>query len=271
MKNFKECKETINLNDYEFSPRMDNGYDSPYYTGGIKNKEFDKLYLGTIRNSFACVKLYEQYKPATVKDAILTISNIKAKKVKFDNVYVNNDVFEVAYQFYYKTNYKYSYKECFDFCVGILIINSLKGQLMEDAAAYFLNEHLPNDIKVVKTPSAFDSKFAIDLLLVKTINGVVFKENVICGIQVKPESYKHFKHDELKKHNQKVNELLKFKTLYLHYSGSYNVVNKNLSKCQHNCQYDRGRKTIKCLQYVDLQDNIKEILKIYENMTYRLK
>lgn len=115
--------------------------------------------------------------------------------------------------------YKYSIDECIQWMYKLFIENSLKGRLCEDIAMELLRDSLLGDLKIEKSSDKVDSMFGVDIVIKDIIN-----ESILCGIQVKPETYKYVQ-SSIKKYNKELNKKWKHPVFYLYYDKSQNFLN----------------------------------------------
>lgn len=78
--------------------------------------------------------------------------------------------------------YRFSLKQCIQWEYDLFIVQSMKGNSLEEKVKRTLNQRL-NDSFVVSDVNEFvDDELRVDL-------NVTFNGNLVCGIQVKPSSY----------------------------------------------------------------------------------
>ena len=118
-----------------------------------------------------------------------------------------------------KPNEAKSLEECEVFMHTLFITNSLKGNNMETEALAVLKKLLPPEFTVAIASSIYDFKYSVDLIITKD-NGE------LCGVQVKPVSYKNIPDThEVKQLNIKKNKLYGKPVFYIYYDKSSVFIN----------------------------------------------
>lgn len=78
--------------------------------------------------------------------------------------------------------YRYTLEQCIRWEYLLFVVNSLDGARCENNAIGILNAKLPNEYATQKTTGAEDANSRVDVLIIKN-------NEVICGVQVKPDSF----------------------------------------------------------------------------------
>ncbi len=104
--------------------------------------------------------------------------------------------------------YRYTLEECIQWEYNLFVVQSLKGDLMEDKAKTSLLEELIG-FTVEEANSFYDEHSRIDLVVKKD-------HKVIAGIQVKPSSFMCTR-DGVQYMNKKLNSTAGFPVFYLYY------------------------------------------------------
>jgi hypothetical protein len=112
--------------------------------------------------------------------------------------------------------YRHSLQDCIQWEYDLFVVQSLKGTLVEDNALSALTELLP-DFQVEKAEGYVDEELRIDLIISK--NG-----EEICGIQVKPETFK-FMREGVIAYNHIANAKWGKPVYYLFYGADENFLN----------------------------------------------
>jgi len=112
--------------------------------------------------------------------------------------------------------YKYSLEECIEWEYNLFVINSLIGNQMEQKAIKLLKEKLPN-LEIRESSDKEDEDFRVDLVIKN-------KNKIICGIQVKPESFNHVK-KSIMYFNKNANQKFLVNVYYLFYNNNMEFIN----------------------------------------------
>jgi hypothetical protein len=86
----------------------------------------------------------------------------------------------------YFNEYRYTLEQCTDWMFDLFINRSLRGYVMEEKALETLQHELGSEYTVELAKGYLDEELRIDLLIYKG-------EDVICGVQVKPSSFKRMR------------------------------------------------------------------------------
>lgn len=118
-----------------------------------------------------------------------------------------------------KANEAKSLEECELFMHTLFVTNSLKGNNMENKALIELKKMLPLGYTVEIASVYHDFQYGVDL--------IIKKDNVeLCGVQVKPISYKNIPDThEVKEINKKKNKLYRKPVFYIYYDKDLEFTN----------------------------------------------
>lgn len=111
--------------------------------------------------------------------------------------------------------YKYSRAECRRWMYDLFVTHTMRGLFMELAAVECLTLVLP-DCHVELASGELDEKYRVDIL--------VSSGDFMCGVQVKPESYKRMRRS-VKEFNLNANKGLGVPVFYLYYNLNCDFVN----------------------------------------------
>lgn len=199
---------------------------TPYHTGGELNHIAERYGVNRKSSSFSCTDFYSIHNPATIAEAIALIDDYKAGRRTHSKIKVKRNIQEIAHNLYTKVQREgleavYDFERCFNFTVGLFILNSIKGKEMERRAVSELRlaierEGLP--FRVGMAPSSYDFKYSVDLLIIDDVEKAK-TSNIVCGIQVKPDTYKKVTVAGVQEHNLRNNSKVNFKTHYIYYNG----------------------------------------------------
>ena len=199
---------------------------TPFHTGGELNHIAARYGINRKASSFSCTDFYAIHNPATVAEAITLIDDYRTGKRTHSKIKVTRNIPEIAYNLYTKVQreekeHLYDFEKCFNFTIGLFILNSIKGKEMERRATAELRlaierEGLP--FRVGMAPSSFDFKYSVDLLIVADVVNAN-ASNIVCGVQVKPDTYKKVTVKGVKDHNLCNNAKADFNTHYIYYNG----------------------------------------------------
>lgn len=109
----------------------------------------------------------------------------------------------------YWNNKRYSLKQCIRWEYNLFIVQSMKGQCMEEKVKQILEKKLTNEYMINETNDYIDDTLRVDLEVYK-------KNKTICGIQVKPISFKKTR-NTIKEYNKKSNLEYGLKVFYIYY------------------------------------------------------
>jgi len=192
------------------------------YTGGPLNVLNETLGITKSYKSVSVMELIKVHKPKSKDELVDLIKyhyendcecGIKSKGTIED---FGKNLYDAQQPFW--KEYKFSLKECTQWVYNLVIVKSLKGSKMERKATQELSKLLP-DYQVSETNLILDKDFRVDL--------VVSKGKVeICGIQVKPTSFKGVP-KEIKEYNKKANKKWGKPVFYLYYDRNDIFININ--------------------------------------------
>lgn len=120
-------------------------------------------------------------------------------------------------QITYWGEYKFTLEECVQWEYDLFIINSLKGNKMEDKAINELKNKLPMEYTVNNAIGFVDEEYRVDIEIKKD-------NEIILGIQVKPSSYKYMRY-EVKSFNTIRNSKYGIDVKYLYYDDNEEFIN----------------------------------------------
>ena len=183
------------------------------YTGGLLNELNDKLMVSSARNSVPIMKLIKLHSPRSYDELEQLVEYHYRNKCKC-GVRSKGTVRDFGRNLYeaqldYWGDYKFSLEDCIKWEYDLFIVQSLKGELMEDCAVFYLQGYLPLECDVERVNGYVDTVFRVDVI-------VRWSSNVVCGVQVKPLSYEYCS-DDVKLVNVEGNDRFGFDVLYLFY------------------------------------------------------
>jgi hypothetical protein len=181
-------------------------------TGGELNKLNGKYGISAPNKSVPIIKLIRLHKPKSREELVRLVKEHSIKKCGCGIVSQGSieDFGKNLYDAQIKEweEYKYSLHDCIEWEYNLFIIQSLKGNLIEEKAKKLLSKTL-NEFKVSDANDYYDEELRIDL-------EIISKEKTIAGIQIKPSSYKYVRKN-VQFMNTHRNSLVDFKVFYLYY------------------------------------------------------
>ena len=192
-------------------------------TGGLLNVLNGKMGISAPHKSVPVIKLINKHKPKSYDELETLIEyhylndcecGIKSQGTVYD---FGKNLYNVQIEYWGEN--KFTLEECIQWEYDLFIINSLKGSKMENKAISELKKYLSPEYTIANSESIIDEEYRVDI--------EVKKENeVILGIQVKPNSYK-FTRNEVKSFNVIRNSKYGNKVAYLYYDDDEEFVNIN--------------------------------------------
>ena len=203
-------------------------------TGGILNVINERYKCNSKNNSVPVMQLIRYHSPKT-NDHLVNLIASHTVNGKHNNCQCgckSQGTIEDFGMNLYNANLKYfnsigkpneakSLEECELFMYTLFVTYSLKGNNMEAKALNDLKKMLPSDFTIEFGSEKYDFKYGVDL--------VITKDNMeLCGVQVKPISYKNIpdSHD-VKKANMKKNMLYGKPVYYIYYDIDLEFINTN--------------------------------------------
>ncbi|MCP3928478.1 MAG: MjaI family restriction endonuclease [Bacteroidetes bacterium] len=166
------------------------------YTGGPLNELNGKMGISAPYKSVPVMKLIKVHKPKSKGELVELIKfhyendcecGIKSKGTVED---FGKNLFN-SQKSYWKEN-RFSLKDCIQWEYDLFVVQSLKGGIVEKKAAQELN-NLLEDYDVSEAEGYLDEELRIDLIV--TENQVE-----ICGIQVKPSTFRRMRREVITFH-----------------------------------------------------------------------
>lgn len=115
------------------------------------------------------------------------------------------------------------WEDCYTFMKHLFVVNSLKGNMMENEVLKYINQNIDKRYKAELASTIYDFQFAVDIVI-KTLDDVE-----VFGVQVKPNSYKNFPktHDVVK---QNITKNIKYgkEVVYVYYDINNVIVDQEL-------------------------------------------
>lgn len=180
-------------------------------TGGELNKLNGKYGISAPNNSVPIIKLIRIHKPKSKEELVISIKEHSIRKCEC-GVVSQGTIEDFGKNLFncQKKEWgveKYSIHECIEWEYNLFVVQSLKGNLIEDKAKKILSEL--TKLEVVDANDYYDEEMRIDLEIKK-------RGKTQAGIQIKPNSYKYIRQN-VQKMNLHRNSLVDFKVLYLYY------------------------------------------------------
>jgi hypothetical protein len=182
-------------------------------TGGPLNKLNGTYGISAPSKSVPVMRLIKIHKPKSKEELVKLIKSHSQKEcscgIKSQGSIEDfgNNLYDVQIKAWGK--HKFSLKECINWEYNLFIVQSLKGNHIEEKAKNEMGVKL-DPIKIIDAEKYLDEEIRIDLEVRK-------KGKLIAGIQVKPSSY-HFMRKNVKQMNQYRNSLVKYPIFYLYYN-----------------------------------------------------
>lgn len=183
------------------------------YTGGDLNWLNGAAAISAPENSVPVMSLIRKHKPKSHEELYVLIK--KHYKTKCKCGITSKGTIEdfgkklyQAQQKYWKQK-RYTLKQCIKWEYDLFIVQSMKGQCMEEKIKTILQNKLKKQYKINETNDYIDDTLRVDL-------EVSNKNNVICGIQIKPISFKKTR-KKIIEFNKKSNKKYGLKVFYIYY------------------------------------------------------
>jgi hypothetical protein len=183
------------------------------YTGGQLNELNGKMGISAPHKSVPVMKLIKIHKPKSKEELVLLIKyhfenecscGIKSQGTLKD---FGNNLYNSQLK-YWKEN-RFTHKECLQWEYDLFIVQSLKGGILEQKAITLLKKLLPQYI-IKEAKGYLDEEVRVDIIISKN-------NRTICGIQVKPKSFKYARKNVID-FNLKANKKYKKPVFYLYYN-----------------------------------------------------
>lgn len=190
-------------------------------TGGLLNLLNGKMGISAPYKSVPVIKLINTHKPKSYDELEALIEyhhlndcscGIKSQGSVYD---FGKNLYDA--QITYWGEHKFTLEECVQWEYDLFIINSLKGNKMEDQAIIELRNKLPAEYDVNNAIGFVDEEYRVDIEIIKD-------NEVIMGIQVKPSSYKYMR-EEVKSFNKTRNTKYGYDVKYLYYNNDEEFIN----------------------------------------------
>lgn len=190
-------------------------------TGGLLNILNGKMGISAPHKSVPVIKLINKHKPKSYDELEALIEyhylndcecGIKSQGTVYD---FGKNLYEAQMEYWGEN--KFTLEECLKWEYDLFIINSLKGNNMENKAISQLKSKLSPKYSINNSQSLIDEEYRVDIEIKK-------EEEVILGIQVKPISYK-FTRDEVKSFNEIRNSKYQKEVVYLYYNDDEEFIN----------------------------------------------
>lgn len=181
-------------------------------TGGDLNKLNGKYGISAPKNSVPIQKLIENHNPESPEELVDLIKyhyeydckcGLKSKGTIED---FGRNLYEAQRKEW--GEYRFSLERCIEFQYYLFVIQSLGGHQMEKKAKEKLEKEI-KQINVESTNQFYDEELRIDFIIKKD-------EDIIAGVQVKPESFKNIRMNVKKMHKNK-NSKVDHPVYYLYY------------------------------------------------------
>lgn len=192
-------------------------------TGGLLNLLNGKMGISAPYKSVPVIKLINKHKPKSYDELEALIEyhylndcpcGIKSQGSVYD---FGKNLYDA--QISYWGEHKFTLEECVQWEYDLFIINSLKGNEMEDKAINELKNKLPAEYSVDNAIGFVDEEYRVDIEIKKD-------NETILGIQVKPSSYKYMRY-EVKSFNTIRNYKYGIDVKYLYYNEDEEFTNLN--------------------------------------------
>jgi len=182
-------------------------------TGGELNRLNGKYGISAPDKSVPIIKLIRNHKPKSKEELVKLI---KEHSITTCNCgVISKGTIEQFGKNLYECQqkewgtYKYTLQNCIDWEYNLFVLQSLKGNLIEEKGRCALSAALPQ-FCIEETNNYYDEELRVDL-------EIKFNKKPIAGIQIKPESYKYVGNN-IKFMNTNRNSLVDYKVFYLYYN-----------------------------------------------------
>ena len=192
-------------------------------TGGLLNLLNGKMGISAPYKSVPVIKLINTHKPKSYDELEALIEyhyqndcscGIKSQGSVYD---FGRNLYDAQMKYWGEN--KFTLEECIQWEYDLFIINSLKGNKMEDNAINELKNKLPHEFTVDNAIGFVDEEYRVDIEIKKD-------NEVVLGIQVKPSSYKYMR-QEVKSFNTIRNTKYGIEVKYLYYNDDEEFINLN--------------------------------------------
>ena len=208
-------------------------------TGGVLNRINEMYRCNSKKNSVAIMNLIRYHKPKQRAELVALIEAHTSTGVHANCACGSRSAGTIK-DFgmnLFKANLRYfvekepmgevkTLEECETFMYNLFVVQSLKGNLMEDKAAEQLNKRMDN-FSAEQADEESDFKYGVDLFI-RNKEG-----DIVCGIQVKPISYMHIPDNHtVKIVNDKKTSSWSYPVYYLYYDleGNWKNGTKTIEK-----------------------------------------
>jgi hypothetical protein len=190
------------------------------YTGGLLNELNGRMGISAPFKSVPVMKLIRSHNPKSKTELVELIkfhcTNDCACGVRSQGSVEDFGMNLYKSQLTHWGEYKFSLKDCIQWEYDLFIIQSLKGNLIEEKAKIKLNDVLSN-YAISDAEGYIDEELRVDL--------IVYKQGVeIGGIQVKPNTFKKMRRNIIS-FNISSNQKWGKPVFYLYYDGNENFIN----------------------------------------------
>lgn len=184
-------------------------------TGGELNRLNGKMGISAPYNSVPIMKLISNHNPNSHEELVELIEQHIGGADCCDVVSqgtvkdFGKNLYEAQQEFWGEE--RYTLEQCVKWEYDLFVSQSLKGDTMETKAISKLSRRLDDisNLKLEESNEIVDNEYRIDI-------EVSINENILMGIQVKPNSY-HNMRTEVKYQNNSANKLYSGDVFYLYY------------------------------------------------------
>ena len=190
------------------------------YTGGPLNELNGKMGFSATYKSVAVMKLIRYHKPKS-KDELVELIKWHSEnececgiKSKGSVESFGKNLYESQLQYW--GEYKFSLQECVQREYDLFVVQSLKGDLVENRAKKELSERL-SQYEFCDATGYMDEELRIDIIVSKN-------NQTIAGIQVKPATFKMMRREVIA-YNRIANSKWEHPVFYLYYDENETFLN----------------------------------------------
>lgn len=184
-------------------------------TGGELNRLNGKMGISSPDNSVLVMKLIGEHNPNSHQELVelieLHIGGTECCDVVSQGTVEDfgKNLYEAQEEFWGEK--RYTIGECIEWEYDLFISQSLKGNTMESKAISELKQRLDDisDFKFEESNGIVDNEYRIDI-------EIKSQDNIVAGIQVKPNSYSNMR-SEIKYKNKSANKKYEGEVFYLFY------------------------------------------------------
>ncbi len=195
-------------------------------TGGVLNFLNGKYGISWSKRSVPVMNLIRQHGPKSRRElAILIASHSKSPPCECGILSegtvkdFGRSLFDAQLKEW--KEYRFTLDQCIRWEYDLFVVNSLKGNAAEEMAKRSICEGLGGPPWYVSESSEeVDNVYRVDLVVCREKD----TEGRVCGIQVKPETYKRMR-NSVKKMNEKCNDRWGNPVFYLYYNSETKFVN----------------------------------------------